>query len=84
MNKKSLWLFTIFFVGAVAIAEAQQPAKVPRIVYLSNISPTADAARYEAFRQGLRELGYVGEKTLLLSIDLQRESLIASRRLRPR
>jgi ABC-type uncharacterized transport system substrate-binding protein len=49
-----------------AIAEAQQPKKVPRIVYLSNISPSADAARYEAFRQGLRELGYVGGKNVVI------------------
>ena len=35
MNKVTLWLVAIFLVGAVAIAEAQQPTKVPRIGYLS-------------------------------------------------
>ena len=34
-------------------------AKVARIGYQSNASPSANAARLEAFRQGLRELGYV-------------------------
>ena len=34
MNKVILWLVAIFLVGAVAIAEAQQPKKVPRIGYL--------------------------------------------------
>jgi putative ABC transport system substrate-binding protein len=40
-------------------AEAQAPAKVPRIGFLSSRSPAETAAYSEAFRQGLRELGYV-------------------------
>jgi len=44
--------------------EAQQPAaKVPRVGYLSAASRTADT-RVEAFRQGLRELGYVEGKNI--------------------
>ena len=39
--------------------EAQAPAKVPRIGFLSSRSLTALASQLEAFRQGLRELGYV-------------------------
>ena len=46
------------------IAEAQQPAKIPRIGYLSTDSPSTIAARIEAFRQGLHELGYVEGKTI--------------------
>jgi len=38
-------------------AQAQQPKKVPRIGYLSPLSLLSDT-RSEAFRQGLRELGY--------------------------
>ena len=46
---------------------AQQPAgKVPRIGFLSNAFQFADAARYEAFRQGLRELGYVEGKNIVV------------------
>jgi len=45
-------------LGSEAV-EAQQPAKVPRIAYLGATSLTANAARVEAFRQGLRELGYI-------------------------
>jgi putative ABC transport system substrate-binding protein len=44
-------------------AEAQQPKKIPRIVYLS---ASANAARYEAFRQGLRKLGYMEGKNIVL------------------
>ena len=47
-------------------AEAQQPKKVPRIGYLSAASHSAIAARVEAFRQGLRELGYVEGKNIFI------------------
>ena len=40
-------------------AEAQQPAKIARIGYLSPLSAGADSPNGEAFRQGLRALGYV-------------------------
>jgi putative ABC transport system substrate-binding protein len=40
-------------------AGAQQPPKIPRIGYLGAHSPSAGTPFLEAFRQGLRELGYV-------------------------
>ena len=45
------------------LAEAQQPAKVG---YLSGNSPSGISARSEAFRQGLRELGYVEGKNIVI------------------
>jgi putative tryptophan/tyrosine transport system substrate-binding protein len=39
--------------------EAQQPKKVPRIGFLASRSPSSFSSETEAFRQGLRELGYV-------------------------
>lgn len=47
-------------------AWAQQPKKVPRIGYLSVLSPSSDSARIEAFRQGLRELGYVEGQSMII------------------
>src|SRR5262245_49835725 len=47
-------------------SQAQQPKKTPRIGYLVGSSPSADAARYEAFRQSLRELGYVEGKNIVI------------------
>jgi len=44
--------------------EAQAPAKVPRIGYLSVLSATNNPYTLEAFRQGLRELGYVEGQTI--------------------
>jgi putative ABC transport system substrate-binding protein len=49
-----------------ARAEAQQPTKIPRIGYLAGAYPYANAARTDAFRQGLRELGYVEGKNIVI------------------
>jgi putative ABC transport system substrate-binding protein len=66
--KNILRLFTVFvsLVGCLGIAEAQQPTKVPRIGFLGATPPSANAARIEAFRQGLRELGYVEGKNIVI------------------
>jgi putative ABC transport system substrate-binding protein len=47
-------------------AEAQQPGKVSRIGYLITSSPAAIAPRMDAFQQGLRELGYVEGKNIVI------------------
>ena len=48
-----------------ASVQAQQPAKVPRLGYLGG-SLSANVARIEALRQGLRELGYVEGKNIFI------------------
>jgi len=50
-------------LATFGLAEAQQPAKVG---YLSGNSPSGISARSEAFRQGLRELGYVEGKNIVI------------------
>jgi putative tryptophan/tyrosine transport system substrate-binding protein len=52
-------LVSVMLLAVAVIAEAQQPKKVARIGYLSQLSASADSVRTEAFRQGLRELGYL-------------------------
>ena len=55
------WMAVVVAIALVAApraAEAQPTGKVPRIGYLSPLSPAADATRREGFRQGLEELGY--------------------------
>jgi putative ABC transport system substrate-binding protein len=58
--------------GAVLLAvplaaEAQQAAKVPRIGFLSlNLAPNSHL--HEAFRQGLRDLGYIQGRNIVIEI----------------
>jgi len=47
-------------------AHAQQPRKVPRVGLLASGSSATDAPRMEAFRQGLRELGYVENQNIVI------------------
>jgi putative ABC transport system substrate-binding protein len=47
-------------------AQAQQPTKIPRIGFLAGASPSASPVRYEAFRQGLRDLGYIEGQNLII------------------
>jgi putative ABC transport system substrate-binding protein len=56
-------------------ASAQQPTKSPRIGFLSAASPSTMAARYEAFRQGLRDLGYVEKKNIVIEYRYAEEKL---------
>jgi putative tryptophan/tyrosine transport system substrate-binding protein len=48
------------------MAQAQQTAKIPRIGYLTASTPSANSARTDGFRQGLRELGYVEGKNVVV------------------
>jgi putative tryptophan/tyrosine transport system substrate-binding protein len=63
-------LGSILFAGAllaVAVtAEAQQPKKVARIDFLTATSPSVELARIKAFRQGLRDIGYVEGKNIVI------------------
>jgi putative ABC transport system substrate-binding protein len=56
-------LLTVFLL---TVGEAQQPKKVHRIGHLDGASPSVNADRIEAFRQGLRELGYVEGKNIII------------------
>jgi hypothetical protein len=51
-------------VVCAAVAEAQQPTKIPQIGFLSATSFSIISARIDAFRRGLRELGYVKAKNI--------------------
>jgi putative ABC transport system substrate-binding protein len=51
----------------VVITQAQQPAKVPRIGYLSGSGDGTNQGPFvEALRQGLLKLGYVDKKNLMI------------------
>ena len=61
--------FALSLVGALLFAlcpsaEAQQPSKVPRIGYLSGTGFATGTI--EGFRRGLRDLGYIEGKNILI------------------
>jgi putative ABC transport system substrate-binding protein len=57
MNRKLSLLFIATILLSAHLAEAQSPVKIPRVAYLAPQSQPS--ARFEAFRDGLQELGYV-------------------------
>jgi putative ABC transport system substrate-binding protein len=64
MRKKIiLTVLATAMLAFVDLSEAQQPTKVPRIGYQSAGS---SGEREEAFRQGLRELGYVEGQNIVI------------------
>jgi len=65
--KKAAFLSILLAVMLLAVgvtAEAQQPAKIPGIGFLTGGGH--DSARNEVFRQGLRELGYIEGKNIVI------------------
>ena len=49
----------VMLLAMAIIAEAQQPAKIPRIGYLSITDAATDSRRAEGIRLALREIGYI-------------------------
>src|SRR5262245_51041687 len=68
MNKRKLGSFALcaMLLALCLSAQAQQPEKVPRIGFLSGQSLSSISTRTEAFRLGLRELGYIEGKNIVI------------------
>ena len=67
MKKKIITLaLTASLFALCSSTEAQQSTKVPRIGYLGAASASADAPRAEAFRKGLRDLGYIEGQNIII------------------
>ena len=66
MTRSSFGSSRFPLLAAGTFGEAQQPAKIPRIGYLAAILFFFIAARTEAFQQGLRELGYIDGKSIVI------------------
>ena len=69
MNSKHLWLITVILFVSIHRAEAQQPTKVARIGFVSaRAEPTVAApdTTAESLRQGLRSLGYIEGKNIVI------------------
>jgi putative tryptophan/tyrosine transport system substrate-binding protein len=67
MGRKTIIVLLVgLTLASVHPAQAQQPKKVPRIGFLGAASASALTGQLDAFRQGLRELGYVEGKNIVV------------------
>ena len=68
MNRKIFCLaLGALFVAPCFPAASQQPAKIPRIGYVSGSGdPKTPGPQVEGFRQGLRDLGYIEGNNILV------------------
>jgi len=66
MTTKTIVVFLLALALASVHSAEAQPTKIPRIGYLTGPSLSTISARVEAFRQGLRELGYVEGKSIFI------------------
>ena len=69
MSRRVLVLFCLLITVLLitGFAEAQQLAKIPRIGFLSGSGdPNTPGLQLDAFRRGLRELGYIEGKNILV------------------
>ena len=72
MIGKILWLFAALLLALTHVAEAQQPKKLPRIGWLAFGSPKAD--RRQPFIEGLRSLGWIEGKNIIIERRYANES----------
>jgi putative ABC transport system substrate-binding protein len=59
-------LLTAALLSTVPFIEAQQPTKIPRIGFLGNSTAALEANLIGPFREGLRDLGYVEGKNIVI------------------
>ena len=74
----SMVMLVVAALAAPLAVDAQPPTNIPRIGFLTAVPLSVTSAVPEAFRQGLREMGYVEGKTILIewrSADGQLERL---------
>ena len=82
VRKLSIFIVVTVILAPVLFAHAQQPAKIPRIGYLINTPLSASTEFQDAFRQGLRDLGYTEGKNIIIEwrsgeLSRERQSAIA-------
>jgi putative tryptophan/tyrosine transport system substrate-binding protein len=66
IRRINVCLLLTVLLFTVSPVEAQQPKKVPRIGFMIGTSPSIIPDRIEGFRRGLRELGYVEGKNVVI------------------
>jgi putative ABC transport system substrate-binding protein len=62
-----VYALPVFILMTIHVAPAQQPTKVPRIGIVSGSGgPSNPGPHIEAFRQGLRDLGYMELQNIMI------------------
>jgi putative ABC transport system substrate-binding protein len=69
MSAKIGIIVGVLFLAFARFVPAQQPGQVPLIGFLSSLASPSPLV--EAFREGLRELGYVEGKKSISSTDME-------------
>ncbi len=87
IRKFVVCLLTAALLFIAPFVEAQQPAKVWRIGYLSPLSAERDATRRDGFIQGLREHGYIVGQNIIIEAryadgNLDRQEQLAAELVR--
>src|SRR5689334_4802976 len=62
----ALAIGALMMFATSAVAHAQPQGKVHKLGYLSGVSRSAEGARRDAFTQGLRELGYIEGRNIVV------------------
>ena len=65
-RKISIWILAIISLTTVSPAEAQQSVKMSRIGFLQTVRPEEMTHLTKSFEDGLRELGYVEGRNIVL------------------
>jgi ABC-type uncharacterized transport system substrate-binding protein len=74
MTKSNLlWILASFYLVTVSLADAQQLAKLAKIGWLSSTFSSRPTAGFDAFRQVLREHGYIEGKNIVFEFRYAEE-----------
>src|SRR2546422_11324121 len=66
MTRTAALVVCALALGVISVAQAQHADKTPRVGYLSQGSVDSGESLLASFRQGLRELGYVEGRTIVV------------------
>jgi putative ABC transport system substrate-binding protein len=75
IQKYFVWPLVTVFLTTFSIAQAQQSGKVPEIGFFDAGTHSSASLRLDAFRHGLRELGYVEGKNIFIEYRFAEENL---------
>jgi putative ABC transport system substrate-binding protein len=63
---KTVLLLIVSICASIQFVEAQQRIKIPRVGFIRSGTPNTESLGFEAFRNGLRELGYIEGRNIII------------------